>query len=754
MALGAAFEKMGASVSGAAQALSNLMERTTSFDEMWKVSALSGMGAQEFVKELKSEDPTRAIANVSSRLLRMSEFQRMRYLKNILGFSEEEALLWSNIAKHPQKFASQLAESNRIMRDSQRLTEMFGDRTASLRHQWSLVGGQFENLKVALASGVTPVLTALATILSGILRIVNTIPAPILSVVGALGALIAAPAAAAATLFALAGAVGKLSSFLASGKAALLQFIGAKQAARAVEETNKMTLLANASAMHIFKLSVIEAKRRLLEYVGALYSKIKTGILNLPVTIKNTAANYAKAASEKASAAASWLSMAATKVLTGAKILLTTATWKSVGAALASAAAWTYQSVAMGLATIGMWALTAATWALNNVPIVLAVLAIVGALYALYKIFGPTTTAVMVLTGALIALAVAFYATPVGWIAAAIAGLIALLYALRDPIQKAFGTLWEWSSKAYESIKSVIDTILDLGYVFFLVSNPIGWTIGLFGYFRDAVVETLETIYKVFQYVGQSLWDAFMYPLNTLIEVFKIVGEFLWKYVGLGFEKIKNIVTSVYSGITTLFSAVSGGVNKVLFPLKKLYEAFDWLRSKITGAKESTHGSGFLHIPEGIHEAMPGIVSLAGAFHSVSSAASTAASKVASVSSSAAAAAAGIGQLAGATNRLQGATVRGISVVKQVVADVSPETSPIAAEAAAALRGSVVSPAAMMPAPAAAPGGEGGGASEISITVPVMIDGEQIAMAVAKVSKEELIRHHGRPGSAMRGVPL
>lgn len=753
MSLGAAFEKMGASAGGAAQMLSNLMERTTSFDQMWKVSALSGMGAQEFVKQLKSNDPIKAIHAVSTRLMRMSEFERTRYLKNILGFSEEEALIWSNIARQPSRFAMHIAEANRVMEESNNLTKRFGARTMTLNAQWSLLTQQFGNLQTRLAAGITPVLTTFVSVLRELLHVISYIPTPLLAAVGAILAVATAPVAGILVLSTFINAFSKLSSFVGSAREALMKFVGAKKAEQAALAVNKMSLLENVSTWNLLKMSVWGGVASLERWIAIQWLATKRDVVSIGVKLGLIKATKGEALITKYNAGIKAIEAKASYSQATANASLTGSTLMTVKAAVAGAAAWIYNAAAKGLSTAATWAQTAAMWALNNVPIVLTVVAIAGAMYYLYKAFGPVTAAVGGLTIALIALAVAFYSTPIGWIAAGIAALIGLVWSFWDPIKKVFGYFFDVLNEIVSTVWSFIQAVYEVGSLFFLVSNPIGWTLMLFKFFGDEIAAVMDTIYSVFEYAGQTLYAVFVSPIYRLVDLFKMVGNAVWDTLGAAFQKLKNVVELVRSGISSLFSAIKKGIDLALAPLRKLREGLNWIKDAASNAKSGLFGSGFLHITEGIGESLPSVLGLSNAFTSMGNVAANTASKVASISASAAAAAGGIGRLAEATNKLQGVTVRGVSVVKQVIADTSAEGSPIAAEAAAALRGAVVSPAAMLP-PAPAPAAEAGGGGEISITVPLMLDGEQIASAVAKITEEDLMRHHGRPSSAMRGVPL
>ena len=755
MALGGAFEKMGASAGGAAQMLGNLMGRATSFDQQWKLSALSGMGAQDFVKSLKSNDPLAAIQGVSSRLLSMSEFQRTQYLKNILGFSEEEALVWSNIAKHPDKFAAHLAESNRVMKESQGLTAMFAERTATLQHQWSMFNNELGNIQIRLASGITPVLTALTSVLRALLGVISYIPTPLLAVVGIILSGVAGVTSLVLSIAGLVNVFSKLGSMVNSAKIILGKFIGVKVVEKAAMEANKTVVMENVTVMGLFRKSVGQAARMLWDFITvqlkelvlqqwyvtsyrahifwvSLRTKV-TGLARLAQEWYNRSVIRSaivsgiatiKKAAETVALGAHLVVVGVAAVATG---LYTAVMESSIVTAIRAGAVWLYNtailigksialgavSVATGAYNAAMWIAEAATWAWNA----------------------------------------ALYANPIGLVILGVVALIAVIYLLWDPIKKVFGAYIDYLVTLYSTLWSVIKAVMEIGYLFFLVSNPIGWTIALFVYFQAAVIAAMDAVYAAFKFVGQALYAVFVAPVYNLIALFQMVGKAVWDSLGVAFDAVREVVDAVYSVVSSLFSSIESGVKAALKPLQKLKAAFDWIGESAKAVTGKLFGSGFLHILEGTSEAIPSLFGLSNAFVGVAAAAANTSSKVASVSSSAMAAAEGIGHLAAMTDKLQGATVRGISVVRQVVADVSSEGSPIAAGAAAALRGAVVSPAAMMPSSAPGVGGGGGGGAEISITVPLMIDGEQIAMAVARVSREDLMRYHGRPGSAMRGVP-
>jgi len=289
---------------------------------------------------------------------------------------------------------------------------------------------------------------------------------------------------------------------------------------------------------------------------------------------------------------------------------------------------------------------------------------------------------------------------------------------------------WDLQKLIYGGIFSLVGSLLDIGYAIFLLTNPIGWVIALFTYFGDIV----DYLSSVFSNIGSVIYENF-------IKAFETVG---------------SVINAVVSVIERLFDAIVNGVRSAIAVMDKLLVPFTAVGKAGRSVWKSLFGSGFLHIVEGSAAASLSMFGMVPTFNAVGSAANATANSIATITNSAASAAVGIGDLARATGELNGATIRGVSLMQHTVEAVADETSPIAREAAASLRGAVVSPAALHGIGAPVASGGGGGRERMEITVPVTLtlDGEMLATAVAKVNEEDMIRSHSRPHSAMRGVPL
>ncbi|ENN91155.1 phage tail tape measure protein [Bartonella bovis] len=142
-------------------------------------------------------------------------------------------------------------------------------------------------------------------------------------------------------------------------------------------------------------------------------------------------------------------------------------------------------------------------------------------------IVGPLIAAIAALTVAFFTFGTAVMTTPIGWIAAAIIGLIAAgvaLYVYWDKIKKWFSAL----------LDGIADAFYKFGAIIILL--PGGWIIGL-----------IAGIYKLYKN-----WEAvkawFISALNKICDAFVMLGDFIMKYTLIGYivNGIKKLVATAY----------------------------------------------------------------------------------------------------------------------------------------------------------------------------------------------------------------
>ncbi|MBA9083085.1 TP901 family phage tail tape measure protein [Bartonella chomelii] len=140
-------------------------------------------------------------------------------------------------------------------------------------------------------------------------------------------------------------------------------------------------------------------------------------------------------------------------------------------------------------------------------------------------IVGPLIAAIASLTVAFFTFGTAVMTTPIGWIAAAIIGLIAAgvaLYVYWDKIKKWFSALLDGISDAFYKFGAII------------ILLPGGWIIGL-----------IAGIYKLYKH-WETVKAWFISALNKICDAFVKLGDFIMKYTLIGYivNGIKKLVAT------------------------------------------------------------------------------------------------------------------------------------------------------------------------------------------------------------------
>lgn len=246
-----------------------------------------------------------------------------------------------------------------------------------------------------------------------------------------------------------------------------------------------------------------------------------------------------------------------------------------------------------------------------------------------------------------------------------------------------------------------------------------------------AIVSPFESIWNLAVRTKKALFgSSFLHIKEGIMEILPYIEMLLSPFDLMlkGADVVKSALGGMWDSVK---DGAGEAVKKVTefagAPFKAIGEAASWVKGLL-------FGSGFLHIKEGVMEAVSSVGSLEGSFK-------------------------GFGDLVGQTQAVVAGLMQTLSaagVGPTVGVPVSTLPSPVAARARADAVTAVAARTLTLGTEGGAGGGTAaaGGPSEIRITVPVMIDGEQVATAVARVSKEQLIRHGNAPGGAMRGIPL
>ena len=326
----------------------------------------------------------------------------------------------------------------------------------------------------------------------------------------------------------------------------------------------------------------------------AIGSVITTILLPSLITMATTAATSA------ATTVASWVTQAAAAVTTGA-------TYVGVNALII--AGWVRQ----GAAAVAAGARVVATWVLMGVQ--------------------------SMIRAAQMAAAWIIAMGPIGWVIAAIVGLVALIIANWDTVKKWTAAAWDW---IWGKIKAVAQFMIDLFMNFTLPGLIISHWDTIKNATKAAWDWVLNAIKTVWEWIKTAVVAYFNFYLNIITTVWnaiKSASSTIW-------NGIKSLISTVWSGIKTVvtnaINAVKSTVSTVWNAIKSLSSTvwngiksvisgvLNTIKSTVSGAVNSIKGffsSGFNASKSTVSNALSNVVStikgLAGKVKSAVSGAAT-----------------------------------------------------------------------------------------------------------------------------------
>lgn len=495
---------------------------------------------------------------------------------------------------------------------------------------------------------------------------------------------------------------------------------------------------------------------------------------------------------------------AAHKVATFARSLLTVALWAGIGAKLRDIAVNTWLIVstyavafAKGVATAAQWALNLAMYAFPGTWLVLVIVAVVGvlallvkqvgwveaalialgiaflflpgigpiigvltlALYGLYKLFVLIKSYIFGSSFLHIGEGLMFLLGPIGWVILAFKNmgkiltfLKGLFASIKDAAAHAFRWVIEHVKAAFSWIVSIASKAIGwlksafakVGPIFMMIS-PIGW-----------IILAFKNIGKIFEFLKGSLAFLGRVIAWSLIRPFSMFGQIV-KWVISGISSSFSWILGILDKIIGLFSKVNNAIvsagkavlDNLLGPFRLVADAASVVKGKL-------FGSGLFHIDEGAASARRSTQTLTDSIMGVARSARHATSAAASMASALSSVSSEVGSIGLGMENLNGKTVGAVEVVRKIDrrALTAIDTLPMGREASLARAAGVVSPAARMPVVnLSTPVMSGGKKAELTVNVPLYLEGEQIAQAMAKIDLDEVVRGHGAPNLPMRGIP-
>ncbi|MCY7629525.1 hypothetical protein MH206_10815 [Bacillus altitudinis] len=155
---------------------------------------------------------------------------------------------------------------------------------------------------------------------------------------------------------------------------------------------------------------------------------------------------------------------------------------------------------------------------------------------------------------------------PIGWITAAVIGIVALIIANWDKVKaftlKVWGAVSNFLKGLWEGIKKVASAvwtgIVNFFKTTFAAHQKIVKTV--WGTIKGFITGVWNAIKKVASNVWNGIKSFFVNSLNTHKKIFTTVWNAIKSVVSGVWNGIKNVAKSIWNGIKSFFSSVLGGI--------------------------------------------------------------------------------------------------------------------------------------------------------------------------------------------------
>lgn len=169
---------------------------------------------------------------------------------------------------------------------------------------------------------------------------------------------------------------------------------------------------------------------------------------------------------------------------------------------------------------------------------------------------------------------------PIGWVIAAIVGLVAIIIANWDTIKKWTGEAWDW---VWGKIKAVGQAIWDF--------IKMCW---------DGIKTAVTTVWNAIKTATQAVWDAiklvvmtvvgaivtfFTTAFNTIKSIVTTVWNAIKSITSTVWNAIKTVITTIWTGIKT---AVTTTINAIKSVVSTVWNGIKSITSSVWGAIKST----------------------------------------------------------------------------------------------------------------------------------------------------------------------
>ncbi|MGL3752281.1 hypothetical protein [Bacillus velezensis] len=321
----------------------------------------------------------------------------------------------------------------------------------------------------------------------------------------------------------LAGMIGQLKSAIA----AMGQFIAKYTAMAARATANAVKMAASWTAMKI----------------SAFVSALKRGIVQMGLWIKNMTVMAAQSIASAARTATAWTAMKITSFIT----MLTNGI-KQMGLFIAKMTVLAAQSIAQATRM-------AAAWTAAQISNFISLLVAGGKQMVLFGRQLVVLAAQAAAQAARMAASWVIAMGPIGWITAAVIGLVALIIANWDTVKSAtiaaWGAISSWLSTVWNGIASAAKTIWNGLKTFF--SSVWNGMKTAFTTVWKGIKSFATSTWKGIVSVGKSVWNGLKTFFSSVWNGMKTAFTSIW-------NGIKTIATSIWKGVVSVGKSIWNGL--------------------------------------------------------------------------------------------------------------------------------------------------------------------------------------------------
>ncbi|MFV9830165.1 hypothetical protein ACTHRW_16735 [Bacillus velezensis] len=304
----------------------------------------------------------------------------------------------------------------------------------------------------------------------------------------------------------------------------------------------KYTTMAASATANAVKMAASWTAMKISAFVSAL----KRGIVQMGLWIKNMTVMAAQSIASAARTATAWTAMKITSFIT----MLTNGI-KQMGLFIAKMTVLAAQSIAQATRM-------AAAWTAAQISNFISLLVAGGKQMVLFGRQLVVLAAQAAAQAARMAASWVIAMGPIGWITAAVIGLVALIIANWDTVKSAtiaaWGAISSWLSTVWTGIKTIATST---------------WN-GIKSFFStvwNGIVSVAKSIWNGLKTFFSSLWNGMKTAFTTVWNGIKSFATSTWKgIVSVGksvWNGLKTFFSSVWNGMKTAFTSIWNGIKTI-----------------------------------------------------------------------------------------------------------------------------------------------------------------------------------------------